>query len=234
MFMGHYSAALVAKAAEPRAPLWTYVAAAQLLDIGWSVLVMSGVERVRIDESLPGAPLDLYHMPWTHSLPAALCWALGAALLGRWALKLPWRAGVAIGLVVLSHWLLDLLVHRPDLALWGGGPKLGLSLWNTPVISEVVETGLLGLAAAAWTARRVRAGLAAWPALAFFSLLLIVQVISKVLPLPNEPVGLGLTMLGVFIPLTVVAAVGFGFRVRPATHVSSPAGADAKSFCAGS
>lgn len=207
MFMGHYSAALVAKAVEPRAPLWSYVAAAQLLDIGFSVLVMSGVEKARLDESLPGAQLDLYHMPWTHSLPGALGWALGAAVLARWLLRLPWRACGMLGLVVLAHWFLDLLVHRPDLPLWFGGPKAGLALWNTPVIAEVVETGLLGLAAALWTAQRVRSGLAAWPALAFFAALLTLQVVSKVLPLPGDPVGLGMNMLAVHVLVTVMAAM---------------------------
>ena len=78
MFVGHYSAALAAKAAEPRAPLWAYVIGCQLLDVAWAGLVAAGVEKVRIDPSLPGSSLDLYHMPWTHSLPGALALVRGA------------------------------------------------------------------------------------------------------------------------------------------------------------
>src|SRR5258705_8017886 len=108
MFVGHYSAALAAKAAEPRAPLWTYVIGCQLLDVGWSTLIITGVEKVRVDPSLPGSSLVLYDMPWTHSLPGALAWSLAGALAVRWALKLPWRAAAFVGMVVFSHWVLDL------------------------------------------------------------------------------------------------------------------------------
>ena len=62
MFVGHYAAALAAKAIEPRAPLWSYVIAAQAIDIGWGVLLMAGVEKARIVPDLPGSTLDLYHM----------------------------------------------------------------------------------------------------------------------------------------------------------------------------
>jgi hypothetical protein len=103
MFVGHYSAALAAKAAEPRAPLWALVAGCQLIDIGWSGLVMAGVEKMKIDPNLPGSPLDLYFMPFTHSLPGALIWAAGAMLLARLVLRLPWRAATFIGLAVFSH-----------------------------------------------------------------------------------------------------------------------------------
>ncbi len=117
MFVGHYSAALAAKAAEPRAPLWTYVIGCQLLDVGWSSLIMTGTEKVSFDPSLPGSALVLEHMPWTHSLPASLLWSLAAALAVRFAMKLPWRAAIFVGLVMFSPWLLDLAVHRPDLKL---------------------------------------------------------------------------------------------------------------------
>src|ERR1700761_5225927 len=99
MFVGHYAAALAAKAAEPRAPLWTYVGACQLLDIGWSSLVALGVEKVRIDPNLPGSDLDLYSMPYSHSLPAAPIWSAGALVVAR-LFRLPWRAAVVLALTV--------------------------------------------------------------------------------------------------------------------------------------
>src|SRR4051812_15459513 len=167
MFVGHYSAALAAKTAEPRAPLWTYVIACQLIDVGWSALITTGAEKVRVDPSLPGSSLDLYQMPWTHSLPGALAWSVAAGLLAVWALKLPRRAGVFVGLAVFSHWILDLLVHRPDLELWFGGTKVGFALWNYPVPEEALEIGLLAIAGVFWAAQRVRQGRAAWPAAVF-------------------------------------------------------------------
>jgi len=217
MFVGHYAAALAAKAAEPRAPLWTYVAAAQLVDIGWSGLVMAGVERLSFDASLPGSPLVLEHMPWTHSLPAALLWSLTGALAARGLLKLPRRAAIMVGLVVFSHWLTDLLVHRPDLALWPGGAKVGFGLWNLPVVEQAVEIGLIALAAIAWTAGRKAAGRYAWPAALFVAILVAVQIIAMLTPHATSATAFGANALAVYLALTAIAwLVDRGQRERRA------------------
>ena len=106
---------------------------AQLLDVGWATFIMTGLERANVDESLPGSPLVLYRMPYTHSLPAAIGWSILGGVVAKYALKLPRRAAVAVGLVVFSHWILDLIAHRPDLKLWWRGPVVGLGLWDFPV-----------------------------------------------------------------------------------------------------
>lgn len=206
MFVGHYAASLAAKAIEPRAPLWTYVIAAQAIDIGWGALVMAGVEKVRIDPSLPGSALDLYHMPFTHSLPAVVLWSLAGLLLAR-AARLPWGAAIAIALVVFSHWLGDLLVHRPDLQIWFGGTKVGFGLWNYPVPEQAVEIGLLGLAAAAWAFVRGRQGRSLWPVLAFMTILLAVQIIGMVMPGDGagDAAGMGGAALAVYLVLGLIA-----------------------------
>lgn len=142
MFVGHLGAALVAKRVEPRAPLGALVAAAFGLDLIWPMLLLAGVEQVRID---PGntafTPLDFAHYPWSHSLSMAVIWAVVA---GRVSIAILRRAnaGIVIGLVVLSHWLLDFITHRPDLPLWPGGPLVGLGLWNSVPATIAVE-GLL-------------------------------------------------------------------------------------------
>ncbi|MBW8812224.1 MAG: hypothetical protein JF588_02260 [Caulobacterales bacterium] len=205
MFAGHYAAALAAKAAEPRAPLWAYVAGCQLLDIGWSGLIIAGVEKVRIDPSLPGSALVLYDMPWTHSLPGALAWSVAAALVSAWALKLPRRAAIAVGLVVFSHWAADLLVHRPDLEIWPGGPRAGLGLWNAPVIEQAVEIGLLAVTGAAWTAQRVRAGRSAWPAAAFLTFLVGLQIVAMLAPPSGSAAQMGAMALFAYLAATGVA-----------------------------
>jgi hypothetical protein len=111
--------------------------AAQLVDIGWAILVLAGIERVRIDPSLPSIPVDLYYMPYTHSLPATLVWALLAFAVARaWLALVP---AAAVGLVVASHWLLDLIVHRRDLPLWANGHKVGLALWDRPLVAFNLE-----------------------------------------------------------------------------------------------
>jgi hypothetical protein len=157
MFVGHYAAALAAKAVQPKAPFWTYVLGAQLVDVAWAGLVLAGVEKMSLDPHLPGSPLVLSHMPYTHSLPAVAVWALAAGLAARFLLKLPRAAAIAVGLVVLSHWGLDFLVHRPDLPLGFGGPKVGLGWWNHPDARTGAGDGPAG-------GRRDGLGLAARPA----------------------------------------------------------------------
>ena len=206
MFVGHYSAALAAKAAEPRAPLWSYVIGCQLLDVGWAGFIMTGVEKARLDPSLPGSPLVLYDMPFTHSLPGALVWSVGGALLARLALKLPWRAAVFIGLAVFSHWIADLLVHRPDLALWAGGPKVGLGLWNAPVAEQAVF----------WTGWRVREGRSVWPAGLFLAFLTALQIYALSAPEGGGPIQMGAVTLAAYL---VVAFVAWLAERGPATRI---------------
>jgi hypothetical protein len=225
MFAGHYAAALAAKAAEPRAPLWAYVAGCQLLDIGWSALIIAGVEKMRVDPSLPGSALVLYDMPWTHSLPGALAWSAAAALAGGLALKLPRRAAVFVGLTVFSHWVADLLVHRPDLELWPGGPKAGLGLWNAPVAEQAVEMGLLALAGVAWTAWRIRSGRKAWPAAAFLAFLVALQLVGIASPPGGSATQMGAMALAAYLVAAGVAwlverraaSAGTGLRAAAAS-----------------
>lgn len=146
MFIGHYGAALAARAAKPAIPLWQLFVAVQLVDFAWAGLVLAGVEKLRIAPGFMEASfLDLHHMPYTHSLVAAVIWSIAAGVLYT-ALRRGAKAvtaGVIIGLAVFSHWITDLIVHAPDLALWFGGPKVGFGLWNSLLWSQAVEIGLL-------------------------------------------------------------------------------------------
>lgn len=210
MFVGHYAAAFAAKAIEPKAPMWTLAAAAQLVDIGWSAFIVAGVERASVDPSLPGSSLVLEHMPWTHSLmPMTFVWAVAAALLVKFALRLPVWASVLVGLTVASHWLLDFIVHRPDLELWIGGDKVGLGLWNHPVPEQAVEIDLLAVASGAWAASRKTLGRAAWPAIAFIGFLVALQIVAMTQPQPAGPLEpqAGYTILAVYLLVVAIAAL---------------------------
>ncbi|MCB9640785.1 MAG: hypothetical protein H6728_06360 [Myxococcales bacterium] len=146
MYIGHYSAAFVAKSAQPKIPLWVLFLAAQFVDIFWAAFVLTGVEKVRIVPGLRSNPFDLYHMPYTHSLLATLLWGLGAMLLAKSLtfLRLSWKEASVVGITVSSHWLLDLLVHRPDLSLYPGH-KVGFGLWNYPMLAFSLEMVLFAL-----------------------------------------------------------------------------------------
>jgi hypothetical protein len=169
MFVGHLAAALAGKRLAPRAPLGALVAAAFGLDLLWPVLLLAGVEQVRID---PGntafTPLAFDSYPWSHSLSMAIIWGIvvgrAAAALMRHA-----RAGLIVGLAVISHWVLDGVTHRPDLPLWPGGPKVGMGLWNSIPGTIAVEGMLLVAAVIAYVRfTRPRDGVGTW---AFWALI---------------------------------------------------------------
>jgi hypothetical protein len=142
MFIGHFAVGFAAKRVAPSTSLATLFAAAQLLDLVWPVLVLAGVEKVRVD---PGntafTPLDFVSYPWTHSLLMVLTWATVFGLVYRWRTG-SGRAAWVVGGLVLSHWLLDFVSHRPDLPLAPGVAKVGLGLWNSVPATVIVEGAL--------------------------------------------------------------------------------------------
>ncbi len=141
MFVGHYGASFAGKKVDTTVPLWVLFLAVQWLDVMWSVLVFAGVEKVRIAPGFTGTnPLDLYYMPYTHGLITALLWSFGAMLVYRsfWHGATA-RAGWVVAAAVLSHWVLDFIVHTPDLPLYGNSAKVGLGLWNMPALSLGLE-----------------------------------------------------------------------------------------------
>jgi hypothetical protein len=160
---GHFALATAVRARERSAPLWALALATQWLDIVFVPLLAAGVERM---QRAPGAPAGygegLFYSPWTHSLfgaaVLAVIFAAPAAL--RWGR----RAAVVLGAMVLSHWVLDLVVHRPDLPLtpWGG-PAAGLGLWNHPAASISLELAMVVAASALYfrSAPKTRLGRAA-------------------------------------------------------------------------
>lgn len=145
MFVGHYGVALAARRIQPSVPLWVLFVAVQLLDVVWAPLVMLGIEKVRIVPGITATnPLDLYYMPYTHSLVGALLWSAAAYVLYRLAKGGDGKTGaLVVGLAVLSHWILDLVVHRPDLPLYDDTAKIGLGLWNLPQLAFGLEAALL-------------------------------------------------------------------------------------------
>lgn len=146
MFVGHYGVAFAVKTERNKIPLWVLFVAVQLLDFLWAPFVLLGIEKVRFVPGITATnALDLYYMPYTHSLLGALFWS--AVAFGIY--KIGWRniasnsAALLVGFAVFSHWLLDLIVHRPDLAIYDNTLKVGFGLWNQRGIEFVLEIGIL-------------------------------------------------------------------------------------------
>jgi hypothetical protein len=201
MFVGHYAPALVGKAVEPRVPLWALLLAVQIVDIAWGILVLLGLEHARIVPGLPSNPLSLDHMPYTHGLVATVLWAGATFSLTR--RRVGDRGALVLAAAVASHWLCDLLVHRPDLPILSGEPKLGLGLWNFPVVAWLLEVGLL-LGAAWWC---VRNDAVARPrrVLAFAVVLALIQTN---LVFGSPPTTVHETVIAALVFYLVVAAAG--------------------------
>ena len=145
MFVGHYGVSFAAKSREPQVPLWLLFIAVQWLDVVWAPLILLGIEKVRIVPGFTATnPLDLYYMPYTHSLVAAVLWSAAAWAVYRYGWRpADRRGGLIVAGAVFSHWVLDFIVHRPDLPLYDDTMKVGLGLWNAPVAAFGLELVLL-------------------------------------------------------------------------------------------
>ena len=150
MFVGHLAVALAAKKVEPRLPLPSLVAAAFGLDVLWPVFLLAGLEVVRVDPgNTPFTPLDFVSYPWSHSLVTALVWGgLAGWIAAGWGNA---RMGLVIAALVVSHWVLDVASHRPDMPIWPGGPVVGLGLWYSIPATLGVEGALLAAGLVAYT-----------------------------------------------------------------------------------
>lgn len=187
MFLGHYAAALAAKKAAPETSLGTLVVGAQLADLLWPGLVLAGVEHVRVAPEMPGR-LAFEHYPFSHSLLALAGWAL---FLGGtyWVLRRSSRGAVTLGLLVLSHWVFDLLVHLPDLPVLPGAPwHVGLGLWRSLPATLLLEFGLLVVGALVYLRHtRARDGVGRYAVWSLLLALGLFYIASLVGPPPADP-----------------------------------------------
>lgn len=186
MFIGHYAPAFVA-AASPKSPrLGALFVAAQLVDIAFFSFLILGVEQMRLTpQATVMNAMDLYHMPWTHSLAGAIAWGAAFAIVVK-LMRGSWIGGAIGGAVVVSHWLIDLLVHRPDLTLAGNPPALGLGLWNHPWIEIPLELAF-AFGGLWFFVSRTRAitGAGTWSPIVLAAAMAVFQAINWTTPQPD-------------------------------------------------
>ena len=143
MFIGHYGVGFAGKRISPKLSLGTLFLAAQFLDLLFPIFLLIGLEKVKID---PGntsfAPLNFTYYPFSHSFLGVLIWSAAFGLV-YYLFRKNKKAAIILGLLVLSHWILDLITHRPDLPLYpGSNIFLGLGLWNS-IIGTIIIEGII-------------------------------------------------------------------------------------------
>ena len=140
MFIGHFGVGFGAKALAPKTSLGSLFLAAQFIDLLWPTLLLTGLEQVRIEPGITRVtPLNFVHYPISHSLLAVVGWAVLFAAVYAVLRRYP-RGEIVLGLAVVSHWVLDFVVHRPDLPLYPGGTQLfGMGLWSSVGATLAVE-----------------------------------------------------------------------------------------------
>ena len=143
MFVGHLALAFAAKRAAPRVSLGWLMAGVTALDLLWPLLLLAGVEEVAIKSGATAfTPLVFVSYPWSHSLVMACIWGLLLAAQAR-TMRISARGAWLLAALVVSHWLLDVVTHAPDMPLWPGeSPHLGLGLWNSIPGTFAVEGAL--------------------------------------------------------------------------------------------
>ena len=198
MFIGHFAVGIAGRRLTPRAGLGWWLTAAIFLDAVWPVLILLGIEHVDIvHSSNPFLTLRFTDYPISHSLVGAVGWAAIFAGVYR-MVKGRSDGALLLACGVLSHWVLDVISHLPDMPVLPHGPYVGLGLWKSVPLTIAVESAMF-IGAIAYYARGRRPRLAFWLLVGVFSLL---YVASIVLPPPPTVSAIGWTgiVAWLFVP----------------------------------
>ena len=204
MFIGHFAVAFASKRAAPKTSLAVAFVAAQFADLLWPIFLLLGWERVRIAPAgNPFLTLQFTHYPWSHSLVMLVFWGVAFGIV-YYAVTGYARGAAIVPLLVISHWVLDLIAHRPDLPLSPSGmARAGLGLWHYPAATILVECAMFAVGIAIYartTQPRDRAGrYGLWALVAF---LLALYAASLVSPPPPSVTALAVSAL-IGWPLTL-------------------------------
>jgi hypothetical protein len=184
MFIGHYALGLAAKRIAPRTSLGTLIAAPTLADLLWPAFLLLGWERVSsVGGANPFLTLRFDSYPISHSLLALIGW--GVLFGGLYRIRTGYaRGALVVGLLVVSHWVLDYIVHIPDLPLYPGSGKVGLGMWRSPAATVIVEAVMIIAGIALYvTTTRARDRIGRW-GLALFLLLIVLSYVGSLFSPP--------------------------------------------------
>lgn len=189
-------------------PLWLWFIAVQWLDVVWSVLVLLGVEKLRIVPGFTEAnALDLYYMPYTHGLPGSIVLSLiFGGIVALFATGNRMATALLVAAASFSHWVLDLVVHAHDLPLYGNSAKVGFGLWQHVALGFPLEIIILGLGA--WLYARVTMFASAKGRYVFWGfviLLAAIQGYANFGPAPSSPDAMAITALAFYVVLALLA-----------------------------
>lgn len=214
MFVGHYGVSLGVRPRAPRLSLGVLFLAVQFLDIVFAILVLAGVEKMRI---VPGFtafnPYDLYRMPYSHSLLGSLVLSVlvgagGFLWLRRHPLRQRFTTAAILGAAVFSHFLLDVPMHTADLPLGpgAGSPKIGLGLWNHRVASIAAEFVVLVAGGVLYLrSSRARTQGARIATGVFGAVLVALTLATPFMPDPPRPSSFGVQALVFYLALAAAA-----------------------------
>ena len=186
MFIGHFAIGMAAKKIEPAVSLGTLFLSAQFLDLLWPTLLLLDFEHVSIEPGVSKVtPLAFTDYPISHSLLAVLGWSLLFGLVYYFITNNK-RASIVVGCLVLSHWVLDAIVHIPDLPLYPGqSPKVGLGLWNSVLLTILIEGAIFVMGVILYINTKKRQGQKLntmfWSLIVF---LIIIHIINFIGPPP--------------------------------------------------
>jgi hypothetical protein len=200
LFLGHFGVAFAAKKAAPKISLGALVFAAQFADLLWPLLLLAGIEKVRIVPGLlPASPFDFTSYPISHSLIAQLGWGTLLGLI-YFAVKRDGKSALLLGALVPTHWVLDFVAHRPDMPIYPGGAKFGLGMWQSVPLTISVEYGLFAAGIALYlSATRAKDATGKW---AFWSLVALLGVLypaSMFGPPPPSVQALAVSALAIWL-----------------------------------
>src|SRR5206468_4397779 len=213
MFVGHYSVAFAAKSDRNKIPLWVLFIAVQFLDYIWATLVLLGIEKLRVIKGFTaGSMLDSYFHPYSHSLIAAIAWSCVAGLAykifcSRRRFLYRKYAAFMVGAAVFSHWILDLVAHPRDLAIYDNTLKVGFGLWNYRDPEFALEIALLGIGMVFYLGQNIMPTIRKRAAIAFVFGLTIIQIGDTYVP--RHALSDKETVLGVWIFYTLFVVIAF-------------------------